>query len=200
MIDLRSDEPAHLATFASAQELVQASRALEAWDDTTAGNADLILVVLATRACARKGDREEIGAVQRAITNLTSQARAAATLPPEYRARWLGFADILEARRLQLAAAAPDALLSRRHVPEILQLAIETHGGLKQSEISERLGAKVSPGRISQLLTLMESHGLIERTRTGRDNLVKAPESARNVAPQPPKSRGAQFLSLQQAA
>lgn len=207
MIDLHTDDPARLAAVATAPELAKAARRLDIWDERAASAADRILIVLAMRACARHGDREEIGEVQRAITQLTRQAKSATTLPEHFRARWQAFADLLEARRLQLAGAAPESLLGRRHVTEILLAAVAAGNGLRQNEVRQHLEAEITPGRISQLLSLMESHGLIERTRSGRDNLIRASEQARQLlrssAPAAPrKPRGATFLSptLQAAA
>lgn len=163
---------------ATARQLAQAVRQIEAWDDTVLTNADRILVTLTMQACIRRNDSEGIGDIQRTITRITRGTGPGAALPSRFRERWSAFADLLEARRLQLAGAAPAEQLERKHVPEILRAAIAAKGRLLQREIATSVCNGVTAGRISQLLGLMESHGLIERIRHGRDKLIVATELA----------------------
>ena len=88
---------------------------------------------------------------------------------------------MLEARRLNLAHADPETQLKRRHVPEILQLLLETgNRELPQLDLIKKLG--VSAGRVTQLIGNLESSGLVTKRKHGRDILLQLTENGRKHA------------------
>ena len=217
MLDLTTSEASRLIATATPRDLAKTIRALPCWSPPALEAADLLFINWSSRACARQGDREEINEIQKALTQALNQADSATTLPQTFRDRWQACSDLLEARRLELAHAAPDKLMTRRHVPEILQElyaleirrpAQDTPKESKQGELIDRLSLPITPGRLSQLLALMEAHGLITRQRSGRDNQLALTEAGKTLAAKsaqetraqtPPANtqRGSSFLTLE---
>ena len=202
-LNLHADDPVLLVDRATAAELFAALRALAAWDEQALKTADLLISVWSAQAIARPNDREGIAELQRLIRYAREDARSAATLPPEFANRWQCASDLLEARRLDLAHADPEAQLHRRHVPEILR-ALAARKEVPQSELAGQL--RVSSGRVTQVIGPLEANGLLTKRRHGRDNLLQITEKGREfvkAAPPvsaPPKKRAASFLTLPQAA
>jgi len=143
--------------------------------------ANLLITVWSADAIARPNDREGISELQRLIHGALEGVNAAASLPEEFRFRWLEASDMLESRRLNLAHADPEVLLRRRHVPEILQmLSGKGRCELPQLDLVKKLG--VSAGRVTQLIGNLESSGLVAKRKHGRDILLQLTESGRKHA------------------
>lgn len=86
------------------------------------------------------------------------------------RQRWSGFEDLLEGKRRQLQAQAqasqnklPIQLKQQDKILEILQQADQ--GRIKQTTLAAQL--RLSKGRVSQILGVLESRALITRQREG---------------------------------
>ena len=148
--------------------------------------ANLLISVWSADAIARPNDREGISELQRLIHSALDSVNSSASLPEEYRFRWLEASDMLESRRLNLAHADPEVLLRRRHVTEILQLLLETgYRELPQLDLINKLG--VSAGRVTQLIGNLESCGLVTKRKHGRDILLQLTDIGRKHAASAPK-------------
>lgn len=201
--DLHTDDIALLVDCGAPAALANAIRHMEEWDTHSMEAANRLLSVWSARVIARPNDREGIAELQRLIHYALKGSSAPSGLSDEYVHRWQATSDLLEARRLNLAHAAPEAQLSRRHVPQILQFLSQARNQeVLQSELVAHLG--ISAGRVTQIIGPMESHGLIVKQRTGRDNTLRLTEKGQELVAgsQPPvstpaKPRAGSFLTTQ---
>ena len=128
-------------------------------------------------------------------------AQRGTTDPASFGDRWGALSDAIAARHIVLADRAPERIRGLSHVAEIEELLKQ--GELKQGEIEARTGLKSS--RLSQVLSLMEAHGMIERRSSGKEKLVRLATSAVAVEPAVTRPatnarRGASYLTLIKAA
>ncbi len=180
-LDLHASDPILFVDRSTPPELFEAIRTLEKWDEQALDMANLLITVWSMDAIARPNDREGISEMQRLIHRALNGANSPASLPEEFIYRWQEASDMLEARRLNLAHADPETQLKRRHVPEILQLLLETgNRELPQLDLIKKLG--VSAGRVTQLIGNLESSGLVTKRKHGRDILLQLTESGRKHA------------------
>ncbi|NTW55181.1 MAG: hypothetical protein HGB15_10620 [Chlorobaculum sp.] len=194
-IDLHESDPTLLVDSTTPPELLEAILELANWDQKSLETANLLITVWSSSAIARPNDRESVSEMQRIIHYALHRSTAAASLPEEYRYRWEEASDLLEARRLNLAHADPDAQLGRKHVIEILQLLFRAGGEFPQSRLAPLLG-DISSGRVTQLIGPLEANGLITKRKHGRDNLLAltdiglrhAGKSVRETAPHKPRA------------
>ena len=151
--------------------LLAEARALPAWDDEVRANIDHALCQWTRNACARNDDREGLLEFQAVLGCLLDglDLHVDASSADSLKARWQGFLDLLEAQRIVLAARDPDGVQQRKHVAPIL--AALAAGETEQKALREQVG--LSESRLTQLLHLMEAHGLIVRRKQGRTNLVR---------------------------
>ena len=190
-LNLNVSDPAMLVDRSTAAELLAAIRSLDTWNETALKVANRLISVWSARAIAGAGDREGISELQRIIHYALNRANSMATLPEEFRYRWQEASDMLEARRLNLAHANPEGQLSRLHVDKILRLLFNPGSReMSQSELASRLDVKLTSGRITQLLGPLEAHGLISKTKHGRDNLLQLTETGHKIAEQRERKNG----------
>lgn len=99
------------------------------------------------------------------------------------RQRWNGFEDLLEGKRRYLQATRIPAPIQLKHQDAILQIIQQSDGGrVKQLDLAEPL--KLSKGRVSQILGVLESRALITRQREGKESWVSlARAGAASVSP-----------------
>lgn len=180
-LNLNISDPAMLVERATPSELLTAIREIVVWNETALNVTNRLISVWSARAIANPNDREGISELQRLIHYTLNRATSTGSLPEEFRYRWQQASDMLEARRLNLAHADPEAQLSRTHVKEILRHLV-TSGSLEkpQSELVQLLG--VSSGRVTQLIGPLEANGLISKRKLGRDNLLKLTETGQKHA------------------
>jgi len=181
MLNLHASDPLLSVDRAIPAELLEAIKGLETWDEQALDMANLLITVWSADAIARANDREGISELQRLIHFSLNRANSLSTLPEEFRCRWQEASDMLEARRLNLAHADPEAQLNRTHVREILQwLLNDGNREVPQSELVKYL--EVSAGRVTQLIGPLESSGLVTKRKQGRDNMTHPTESGRQQA------------------
>ncbi len=85
--------------------------------------------------------------------------------------RWSGFEDLLEGKRRYLQAARIPAPIQLKHQDTILQIIQQSASGrVKQIDLAEPL--RLSKGRVSQILGVLESRALITRQRQGKESWV----------------------------
>lgn len=186
---LSHPEPSALADTATPEQVLLALREMapeDAWPDWTLRLLDYLMVVWSAEAVARPADREGIAELQTFINYALERTANAARLPDSWRQRWQAINDVLESRRMDLAGRNPDMVLGRKHVDTLLKM-LEI-GERSQADVSASLkmrGIEITPGRLSQLLSLLEGHGLVERRRVGRENQIKLTEEGRRSLPIP---------------
>ena len=208
-LNLNVSDPAMLVDRSTPAELLAAIRSLDTWNETALKVANRLISVWSARAIANPNDREGISELQRVIHYTLNRANSLSTLPDEFRYRWQEASDMLEARRLNLAHADPEAQLSRLHVPEILLLLLKAgNRELPQSELVQHLD--VTTGRVTQLIGPLEANGLITKRKQGRDNILKLTDTGLKYAGKldreriPTSSeqseRGSSFLIIRKSA
>ncbi len=190
-LNLNVSDPAMLVDRSTTAELLAAIRSLATWNETALKVANRLILVWSARAIACASDREGISELQRLIHYALNRANSMASLPEEFRYRWQEASDMLEARRLNLAHANPEAQLGRLHVDKILRLLFNAGSReMSQSELANRLDVKLTSGRITQLIGPLEAHGLISKRKHGRDNLLQLTEIGSKIAEQEERKNG----------
>jgi len=120
------------------------------------------------------------------------------------RQRWGAFEDLLEGKRNSLQANRRAPPVQLKHQGAILQRIAQSESGrVRQQDLGAEL--KLSKGRISQILGLMEARSLVTRQRQGQDSWVSLTASGPVPAPvkAPPSGAmhiGQQVFSLRRAA
>ena len=185
---LHHPDPAQLSSITSTAEILAAVRqfgANDGWSPRALQTLDHLLVVWTANTAARPDDVEGIAELQQLIDYVRHRSANRQHLPLASQSRWEALHDVLESRRHAIAGRQPERILDRAHVRAILGL-IGT--GTTQRELTAGLQGRdinISPGRLSQLLSLMEAHGLIDRRREGRENRLSLTPAGQQAAPAP---------------
>jgi hypothetical protein len=194
-INLDRTGPERLLDEWDPRELVAAMEAMDKWTPRRLALINDVFAAWVSDFIARPNDREGLVALQSAIhRTLQSKASQAAKmlLPDEktstdYARRWEAYSDAIAARYATMAEREPDRVRSLTHVAEIEKLVSES-GEIKQSELKEKLS--IANSRLSQVLALMEAHGLIERRSAGREKYISIAAQATSHAPSAPQPPG----------
>lgn len=97
------------------------------------------------------------------------------SMDAELYARWEGFTDVLEAKRLAIRSRSSSRRMELLQEGDILT-RLQRDGQVSQSELANQL--QLSPGRVSQVLAIMESRDQITRKKLGKENWVTLPPVA----------------------
>ena len=187
---LHHPDPAQLSSVTSTAEILAAVRqfgADDGWSPRALQTLDHLLVVWTANTAARPDDVEGIAELQQLIDYVRHRSANRQHLPLASQSRWEALHDVLESRRLAIAGRQPERILDRAHVRAILGLIgtgttqRELTAGLQRPDID----INISSGRLSQLLSLMEAHGLIDRRREGRENRLSLTPAGQQAAPAP---------------
>lgn len=160
--------PEDLAAQSSPSEALQAVRESDVLDALAQETLDFVLIDWVMRFVSRGSDLE-------GVVELQQLCRIACTLlgqTPAERAmhsRWQGLNEVLEAKRLAIRFAKAAPIVPLLHEEEILN-RLEGGHALPQSVFVEEL--KLSPGRVSQILRVLESRNKIKRERRGKESWV----------------------------
>jgi uncharacterized membrane protein len=122
------------------------------------------------------------------------------------RQRWNGFEDLLEAKRRHLLANRHAAPVPLKQQDAILQLIQRSRQGrVKQLDLAEEL--RLSKGRVSQILGVLEARAIITRQREGKESWVSlapsgtAPATPHQNPPTPSSAHlGKTVFALRKAA
>lgn len=128
---------------------------------------DYVLRHAVLRLLVRRAPEPELAAAEDALRRLFPPSRDASL--GRWAVRWLGLADLLDARRAALREQDADAVRRLAHADELLAL-VATRPGLSQAEIGERLGLK--PANLSRILGALEANELLTRRAEGREKRV----------------------------
>jgi len=165
---LDSARPERLVGELDAEGLLSAVLELDEWSERRLGAVDYVLGHWTAQMAARR-DARSVAELQSAIGQILEQRP-----PPEpYKHRWHAFDDALEARRLTLAARDPERIAEMKHARPILE-HLRQEGPTRQGDLIRQVGLDISVSRLSQIVSLMEAHGLVEVERRGRESFVRA--------------------------
>ena len=164
----------HPLDLAEQSEPAEALAAVKAQDELTARDMAVLDVCLCHWVLAllnRPLDPE--GTLE--LQQLCKLARRLAPETEEARAlglRWKAFGDLLEGKRRTLQANAEAAPAKLLHEDRILQRIAESpEKRLQQSELISYLA--LSPGRVSQVLGVLESQGKVARSKQGKNSWIR---------------------------
>lgn len=116
------------------------------------------------------------------------------------RQRWNGFEDLLEGKRryLNVNAGQTAAPIQLKHESAILEFIQQSEGRCaKQLDLAEHL--KLSKGRVSQILGVLESRSLVTRKRQGKESWISlgGADGSSNKPPEATSSPAEQHLGAQ---
>ena len=182
MLDLDTLRAETLIDNADPVRLAQSIEALDAWTSRRLMVVDDVLTNWVADCIARPNDSEGLANLESCIARaLDSPATRAAGLrdaqpqaASDFVQRWRGFAEAVRSRHMKIDQRAPERIRTLKHVAEIESMLLD--GTMEQSEI--QLKVSLTPSRLSQVLSLMESNGLIERRSVGKKKLVSLPSRA----------------------
>ena len=171
--------PEALIDYATPLELARAVETITEWTPRRLTVVDEVLSNWVADTIARPNDEEGLAALESGIARiLDAPASRAAGInqvepddAPQFAQRWRAFSDAVRARHLKVEERAPERVRGMKHVSTIENLI--RSGAAKQSEIQSKM--QLTPSRLSQVLSLMESNGLIERRSEGKEKIVSVP-------------------------
>ena len=176
---LDSQRPERLVNELDAESLIEAVLAIDQWSERRLGAVDYVLSHWMAQMAARH-DARSVAELQSVIGQILERRPP----PDPYAHRWRALDDALEARRLTLTARDPERVMEMRHVLPILE-HLRKEGPTSQGDLLGRLRLGVSVSRLSQIVKVMEAHGLIEVEQRGRESFLRAAAtSSVDAAPQ----------------
>lgn len=191
-IDLIDCIPLDLAGSEDLKELLdallKAARSIDEWTDRHAEVLDFVYRYRLLRLLVSRRPNDELSKelrmLGRHLRQMTAGHRVAAMarLSRSYPDRWTAFRGLAADRIEMIESDAPDRLLERAHVQDILK---RVHRGefRIQADITD-CGDFGSAPNVTRILNMMERNGLIERHKHGRENrLVLTPEGEQAVEP-----------------
>ncbi|MFO1495838.1 MAG: MarR family transcriptional regulator [Lysobacterales bacterium] len=177
-------------------EILAALRESKSLTAAQAHRLDTYLLHWSNLILHRPADREGVLELLSVSERARDQLPAGAADVDGLGIRWTAFEDLLELRRRVLQQANQAGKLGRQD--EILALIRDHHGPIRQVELTEQL--KLSAGRVSQVLGLLEERGLITRRREGRECWVSiAASGSASTSHRPHSSPVALFRPTQAA-
>ena len=157
-----NERPEQLAGAHDAAQALDALLPLEHLGDQQEAALRYALAFWIMQALGRQKDTDTIVLLDKLC------AAAARRSAGEFVIRLQTYRDLLEHKRQSIAAGRSgraERLLKSQPILEAL-----AQGPMTQAQLSERLG--VTPGRVSQLLSVMEEAQLVRRERKGRESVV----------------------------
>lgn len=169
----------HPEDLAEQSEPAEALAALRALDELTPSQLvamDVCLNQWVMVVLLRPRDREGVLEVQQ-LCELAQDLAPDTAQADVFRTRWKAFGDLLEGKRHALQREAIETPVKLFHEDAILEKA--RHDSCKQSDLVRAL--KLSPGRVSQLLGVLEAQGKVVRQRRGKESWVSLPPATQSA-------------------
>ena len=187
-MSLDTQRPERLVNELDAGGLIAAVLAIDRWSERRLAAVDYVLSHWTAHIAARQ-DARSVAELQSVIGQILERRSP----PDSYGHRWHALDDTLEARRLTLAARDPEHVMGMRHVRSILD-HLHNEGPTRQGDLLERLRLGVSVSRLSQIVKVMEAHGLVEVEQRGRESFLRvgrasAAEAERHTAESPAREK-----------
>jgi hypothetical protein len=179
-MNLLDTRPEVLADQSNPQELIAHLRTLDKLNKMQLKSLDRVLAEWVVAALARSSDSDSVIEMH-TLCNLAESFVSDSKSEEANRLgiRWIGFADLLDAKRLSMRAKSSLQSQELLQEPAILE-QLRNKGEMTQSELGQAL--QLSPGRISQVLAIMESRAQVSRNRRGKENWVSLmPRPAANA-------------------
>lgn len=178
-LDMRSDL---LADRGDPADVIAELVAVDALSVKQRESLDYALGYWVLEALQRPNDADSLVLLDKLAT--FAQQRSAGDA--QFSARLAALRDLLENKRLSLAKRRNQPSRQLLHAQAILD---HLQGGksVRQVDLAQEL--EVSPGRVSQILAVMEQDGLITRERRGQESWVSPAGEPNNN--QPPQNRPA---------
>lgn len=162
--------PDDLAERSEPAEALAAVRAQDSLNASQLAVLDVFLNHWVLAALQRTNDREGVLELQQ-LCELAGDVADASAEAQMFCPRLEAFGDLLEGKRRTLQAVATGVPFKLFHEDEILQTLAK--GETRQADLVAQL--KLSAGRVSQILGVMESKGQIVRARRGKESWVALP-------------------------
>jgi hypothetical protein len=166
-MSLFEKRPEVLADQSNPQEMIAQLRDLADINTEQQETLDWVLTDWVMMMLSRPADVEGVVEMHK-LCRLAQSSLDESESAPNFRQRWAGYADLLEAKRLALRARTSPQSLELLQEPRIL--AELAQGEVKQANFTDILN--LSAGRVSQVLAVLESRGRITRTRRGKESWV----------------------------
>ena len=176
-IDLIYSVPEELAESATLDDIVETVRGISDWQERHAQVLDYVYQYRLIRLLTTNASAKKFRTLNEHITRIINYPRtrqALNDLECPYAERWAAYRNILENRIRVLDSPAPEMIMERKHVSDILKLVEDAHSNgreLKQKDIQAKFDVK-SPPNMTRVLKMMEAVGLIERRTRGREKIV----------------------------
>lgn len=207
-IDLIHSIPESLAEAASIDDLTETVMNTDTWEERQAQVLDYIyrqrLVRLIRTAKRGESTLKELRAFAEHLDKTThpSRIKKLHNLTKPYGARWVAYLDILESRVAALESDAPDHLMNRKNVKDILALILENET-VSRKHIREKLN--LQPANLTRILNMMEASELIESRKVGREKIFSPGANSTECTPEtssrtPATGRWARCLRQEEAA
>ena len=162
--------PDDLAERSEPAEALTAVRAQDNLNAQQLAALDVFLNHWVLAVLQRPNDREGVLELQQ-LCELAHDLADASTEAQAFRPRLEAFGDLLEGKRRTLQAVATGVPFKLFHEDNILHTL--ANGETKQADLVVQL--KLSAGRVSQILGVMESKSQIVRARRGKESWVALP-------------------------
>lgn len=161
--------PHDLVARSGVDDAIAAVRTTKHLSASQATVLDIVLADWVGVALARGIDVESLAELQRlcqfAIRRVQNESDTA-----QFASRWGALFDVLEGQRGALsrrAVTAPPPLAQQAEITALLQ----QRGEMTQRQLAEQL--KLSDGRVSQLMRALEARSVVQRSRKGRESMVR---------------------------
>lgn len=174
--------PEDLTAQSNPTEALKIVRECEALDASAQETLDYVLVDWVAQLVSRSSDLDGVVELQQ-LCSIACTVLGSSVSEREMHGRWQGYADVLEAKRLAIRFAKSTPTVPLLHEEEILQ-HLESKGEVPQSFFSDQL--KLSAGRVSQILRVLELREKIKRERCGKESWVSLPQNSAITRPDAP--------------
>ena len=162
--------PDDLAERSEPAEALTAVRAQDNLNAQQLAALDVFLNHWVLAVLQRPNDREGVLELQQ-VCELADDLADESAAAQAFRPRLEALGDLLEGKRRTMQAVATGVPFKLFHEDAILHTL--ANGETKQADLVVQL--KLSPGRVSQILGVMESKGQIVRARRGKESWVALP-------------------------
>jgi len=165
------------------------------WDEHPAQVLDHGYRERLVRALTERVDERELRQLRDHLSRAAHLVGERLTSPERpYDERWRTLRDLIENRLALLRSAAPESVLNRAHVRDILALVMQA-GPIGEKAIMADTGLKRP--NLTRILKLMEVNGLVIRRSLGREKqLLPGPNADRVTMPKVQHTFSAGFSAL----
>jgi DNA-binding MarR family transcriptional regulator len=200
IIDLENDPAEVLAEGSDFKSLLEAVEDVEKWGDRPAEVLDHVYRQRLIRFIRSEAGEEKLQEMIEHLDRVTRSDRLEALnhLEKAYGERWQAYMDLIDSQLAALSCDAPDMLLKRAHVKEILEMIASGRVDTRK-EIQDRLHLRQP--NLTRILNMMEANELIETQSVGREKRIRLGPMGRsraisNAESDDPMPRGAKLLAI----